>query len=117
LGPPRSPLFGAREGGIHERLIQVELATLMQMSGQQTKRFDQPALANPLLKASVAGLVRRILGGQLRPVCPGAQNTPCSTARVSCHGRPRLSSRHPGMQVAGDEELPLPAILPPHSWW
>jgi hypothetical protein len=27
---------------------------------------------------------------------PSTQNTPFSTARVSCHGRPRLSSRRSG---------------------
>ena len=27
---------------------------------------------------------------------PSIQNTPCSTARVSCQGRPRLSSRRAG---------------------
>jgi len=27
---------------------------------------------------------------------PSTHSTPCSTARVSCHGRPRLSSRRPG---------------------
>jgi hypothetical protein len=53
---------------IHERFVQVQLASLMQMSGQQARHPDQSALAPPLLKTAVAGLVRRILNWQLRPV-------------------------------------------------
>lgn len=30
---------------------------------------------------------------------PRTQNTPFSTARVSCHGRPRLSARRPGRSI------------------
>ena len=46
----------------------------MQMFGQQPQCLNQLALANPLLKAPVAGLVRRILRRHLGPLCAAAQN-------------------------------------------
>jgi hypothetical protein len=59
--------------------MQMEFASLMQMFGQQAQCFNELALANPLLT--------RI------------QSTPFSTARVSCQGRPRLSSRRAGRKI------------------
>jgi hypothetical protein len=52
----------------------MEFASLMQMFGQQVQRLNEPALANPLLKPPVAGLVRWILRRHLGPLRTTAQN-------------------------------------------
>ena len=52
----------------------MEFASLMQMFGQQAQCFNELALANPLLKTPVAGLVRRILGRHLGPLRTAAEN-------------------------------------------
>jgi hypothetical protein len=46
----------------------------MQMASKQAQHFDQFAFANPLLEAAMAGLIGRILGGHLRPLCAAAKN-------------------------------------------
>ena len=46
----------------------------MQLMGKQAQHFDQLAFANPLLEAAMTGLIGRILGGHLRPLCTAAKN-------------------------------------------
>src|SRR5208337_4855821 len=81
----QSPLFSAREGRIHERFVQMELASLMQMFAQQAKRLNELALANPLLEPPVAGLIRRILRRHLGPLRTTAENT-----QHAVQNRPRV---------------------------
>jgi len=46
----------------------------MQQSRQQSQRFHQLAVADPLLETTVAGLVWRILLRQLTPLRSGSQD-------------------------------------------
>jgi len=46
----------------------------MQLPCQQSQHLNQPALPNPLLEATMAGLVRRILGRHLSPLRATAEN-------------------------------------------
>lgn len=72
LGPTTRPLFGTRDGGIHEGLFQVELALCVQVRRKQLQRLLQLAAAHPLLKAAMAGLERQILLQQLSPLRTGS---------------------------------------------
>ena len=113
-GRRRSPPFGAREGGIHERLVQVRLSALMQAPRQSPERLFQYPAPHPLLESAGAGLERRVPFWQFRhcaPV-PKTHSTPCKTARVSCHGRPRLSARRFGRCTALPLTLPTAGYLP-----
>ena len=67
-----APLFGAREGGIHERLLQIQLPALMQVPRQSPQRLLQFPAPYPLLESAVAGLEWRIFFGQFTPLRPGA---------------------------------------------
>ena len=55
--------MGKAEGCIHERLIQIQLPSLVQMRGQQLQRLFQFAASHPLLKPAVASLESRMLLG------------------------------------------------------
>jgi hypothetical protein len=70
----QSPLFGAREGCIHERLVQIQFASLMQMPRQKPQRFYQFSASHPLLKSAVTGLEWRIFLRQLAPLRPSAKH-------------------------------------------
>jgi len=52
----------------------MQLASLVQMLGQEAKHFDKPALTNPLLKAAMAGLVGRVLVRHFSPLGATAEN-------------------------------------------
>jgi hypothetical protein len=52
----------------------MKLASLMQMLSQQAQCLNELALADPLLEAAVAGLVRRILRRHLGPLRATAEN-------------------------------------------
>src|ERR1035437_6659601 len=73
-GRRQAPFFRAREGRIHERFFQVELALFPQMPRPQPKSPFELPRPHPLLEPAVAGLVRRILLRQLAPLRAGAQH-------------------------------------------
>src|SRR5512146_1049375 len=54
-------------GAIDERLCQVELASIAQVFRESTKHSLERSVLVPRLKASMAGLVRRIPTRQVRP--------------------------------------------------
>jgi len=66
----------------------MKLASLMKMVSQQAQRFYQLALANPLLKTPVAGLIGRILRRHLGPLRAAAQYP-----KYTVQHRPRLVPR------------------------
>jgi hypothetical protein len=68
------PLFRTAEGSVDEGLLQIERATGQQVLGQGAQNPLQTALSHPLLETAMAGLVRRILAGQILPAGSGAQN-------------------------------------------
>src|SRR5581483_3559357 len=73
-GRRRSPLFGARESSIDERLVQVQLSPLVQVPRQTLQSFFQLAVPRPLRKTAMAGLVWRIFLRHLPPLCSGTQH-------------------------------------------
>jgi hypothetical protein len=68
------PLFRTAEGSVDEGLLQIERTTGQQVFGQDAENPLQTALSYPLLEPAMAGLVRRILAGQILPAGSGAQN-------------------------------------------
>jgi hypothetical protein len=52
----------------------MQFASLVQMLSQEAKHSDEPALANPLLKAAMASLVGRVLARHLCPLGATAEN-------------------------------------------
>src|SRR5258707_14822470 len=47
VGPTAKSLFSVREGCIHERLVHIQLALFLQVSGQQLHRLFQLPRAHP----------------------------------------------------------------------
>jgi hypothetical protein len=82
------PLFGTAEGSVDESLLQIESTAGQQIFGQSAENPLQTALPHPLLEAAMAGLVRRILAGQILPAGSGAQN-PKHTVEHSAGVAPR----------------------------
>jgi hypothetical protein len=70
----KRPLFRTAEGSVDEGLLQVESSAGQQVLGQSAQNPLQTAFPHPLLEATMAGLVRRILARQVLPARSGAQN-------------------------------------------
>jgi hypothetical protein len=68
------PLFRTAERSVDESFLQIEPATRQQVFGQDAQNPLQTAFSDPLLETTMAGLVRRILAGQVSPAGSGAQN-------------------------------------------
>src|SRR5882672_8346640 len=70
--------FGSREtlldGGVDERFRQIEFATRPQIFGERVQEPGQRAVALPLLKSAMAGLVGWIAVGQIVPRSTSAQD-------------------------------------------
>jgi hypothetical protein len=67
------PLFRTAEGGIDERLLQIEGPAEEQVFGQGAQNALQTAFPDPLLEPAMARLVRRVLARQVPPARPGTQ--------------------------------------------
>jgi len=70
----QSPLFGPAEGGVDGTLAQIDPASLHQVLRQRLQNHFETSVPLPLLKATMAGLIRRIAIGKILPLRPGAQN-------------------------------------------
>jgi hypothetical protein len=70
----------------------------VQQLRQKPQHFNQPAIADPLLEAAMARLVRRILLRQLTPLSPRPEHPQqvSNTALLSCQGRPRRTPAEAG---------------------
>ena len=44
---------------VDERFVQIQLASLVDMFGEQAQHLNEPAFANPLLEAAMADLIRQ----------------------------------------------------------
>jgi hypothetical protein len=67
------PFFGHNECSVYVTLREVYLPTLLEVFGQSFEHFAQNPLLDPLLKATVAGLVGRVAIWEVLPGSPGAQ--------------------------------------------
>jgi hypothetical protein len=61
-------------GAVDEGFGQVDFALRFQVLGERTKDALQRPIAYPVLKAPVAGLIRRVARGQVLPGRAGAQD-------------------------------------------
>jgi len=68
----RAPLFRRSKAAVDEGFFQIESTTAAQVLRQSFQHTAHDTGANPLLESAVAGLVRRIPVGQIRPRCAGA---------------------------------------------
>jgi hypothetical protein len=57
-------------GPVDESFRQVQLSATTQVLGERSKDLFESAVADPALKPTVAGLVRRVASGHVRPRCP-----------------------------------------------
>jgi hypothetical protein len=67
------PFFGHNERSVYVALREVYLPALLEVFGQSFEHFAQNPLLDPLLKATVRGLVGRVAFGKVLPGRPGAQ--------------------------------------------
>lgn len=68
------PLFGWGERAVDEAFVQVDIAQGLSVANQSPVDASHSIVANSLLEATMAGLVRRILSGQVVPGSTRAQN-------------------------------------------
>jgi hypothetical protein len=61
-------------GAVDKGLCEIEFAARFQILGELVEHSLEYALANPLLKTPMAGLVRRVARRHVGPRCPGAQD-------------------------------------------
>jgi hypothetical protein len=61
-------------GPVDESFRQVQLSATTQVLGERSKDLFESAVADPALKPTVAGLVRRVAPWQVRPRRPRAKN-------------------------------------------
>jgi hypothetical protein len=74
LDRPQRPFFRRGEGRIDEGFTQIDLPAVAEIFGEALQEPIESAAALPLLKAAVAGLVRRVALRQIRPRGAGAQD-------------------------------------------
>jgi len=98
----KTPFFAPEKEASIKASSSSQFSSGMQLLGQYPQDAFQLALPHPLLEAAMAGLVRGgYFWGSSRhcaPV-PKTHRIPLSTARVSCHGRPRPSVRRLGRKI------------------
>jgi hypothetical protein len=98
LDRSQRPLFRRGEGRVDEGFTQIDLPAVSQVLGEALQQPVQTPRALPELEAAMAGLVRRIAGGQVVPrrtraqdpqhaVHHGARIGPRSTAPVGATAR------------------------------
>lgn len=63
----------------------MQLASHVQMLSQEAEHLNKPALTNPLLKAAMASLVRRVLARHLSPLGATAEDP-----KYAVQNRPRV---------------------------
>jgi hypothetical protein len=68
------PLFCPGEGGVDEGFGEIDLAAVSEIRGEALKQAIEPTTLLPLLKPTVARLVRRIAGRQIGPRGARAQD-------------------------------------------
>jgi hypothetical protein len=71
--PTHAPFFGYNKRAVYVALREVYLSALLKVFGQSFEHFAQNSFLDPLLKATVAGLVGRVAFGKVLPGRPGAQ--------------------------------------------
>ena len=74
VGPTVAPFFRQAEAGIDESFQKIEFAARPQIFGEGLQQLRQRAVALPLSKAAMAGLVGRLTVAQIVPRSSGAQN-------------------------------------------
>ena len=73
--PMQAPaILGRRETAVNESLAQVKVALMMECLSEDLEHVLQDTAPNPLLKAPMAGLVRRIALGKVSARSPSAQD-------------------------------------------
>ncbi len=72
--PRIAPFFGDHEGAIDETLGQIQPAPIADVDDQCFQDALHHPRANPLLEATVTGLIRRVSSGQIAPRSSGAQH-------------------------------------------
>jgi hypothetical protein len=61
-------------GAVDESFGQIQLSSTTQVLSQRPKELFKRAVSDPVLEATVAGLVRRIATRKVLPRCPGAED-------------------------------------------
>lgn len=94
----KPPYLGARKSSVHEPFVKIQFALLVQARGQRLQMLFQLSASHLALKSAAAGLVCSALLREFAPLRADSQHPqhPLRKARVSCHGRPRLSARCAG---------------------
>lgn len=76
--------------------LRPDASSFHQVSSQRLQNHFETSVPLPLLKATMAGLIRWIAVGKVLPLRSGAQNPEYTAAHFSCipsRGRPRPSAR------------------------
>ena len=71
---PQRPFFRAGVRGVDEGFTEIDLAAVAEILGEPLQESIETAGSMPLLKPSVAGLVRRVATRQIVPRRPGAED-------------------------------------------
>jgi hypothetical protein len=90
VSPTARPPFFPGKGGVGESLLQLQFSSGLQILDQYVQDVFHFTFPHPLLEPAMAGLVRRILSGQLALLDSGTQTDkiPLRTAGGACQGRP-----------------------------